>query len=620
MSYSELKKQLKDYASVVWQPDDIIELRFLPVGKERQKWVTASDIEGEAEWLSFVEKKRANIYAGVLPRTEKGGSKQEDVVQGSVVWADFDHMTPQEAWKQSKKSGMLEPTMVVATGHGAHLFWKLDKVQPAIKIVELAKNLAVMVDSDPSVADAARILRLPGFTNWKSEPWTHAEMKYCNLDNVYSLIDLKSAIKIKEPERPRVKSQAPADKSKYDRAISYVMKIPGDTKGGRTAAAYKVAACCLIDFTLSDGEAMQILRSWDDMKNNPPIGSDSTYKAGELERILAHAKRYGKKMPGSMDRNVIPKFEIKGPKAESNITDSMKKELSLQIEGKRNVIPLPWKILNNSTKALRPGSVIILAGPIKTGKSFFLNTIAMELEDQKIPWSYLPLEDTKQDFAWRCLAILENDYTMIDMDMEGAHKRGDKLEQNKKFIDKIMLSVSENPRVGHKDVNGDSIVPPIPSKSVTAWARRSLKKSKVIFIDPFSQIEFDARNRYEEEGEFIRELLAIASDTGGIIVLALHATKRSGVVQDVPLTDGDVQGSAMLTRLAHVTMIISGHDDIESEVLSRGGRETVLHNRTIFIAATRNGGGTRSKIAFSQGSMGPTFVEHGVIVPKKKVK
>jgi len=73
------------------------------------------------------ERTRANIFFGVCPRF--GTSGQYDLAwQIRVIrtlWADVDHCTVDEALERCKAAGVPEPSIIVASGNGAHLYWVL---------------------------------------------------------------------------------------------------------------------------------------------------------------------------------------------------------------------------------------------------------------------------------------------------------------------------------------------------------------------------------------------------------------------------------------------------------------------------------------------------------------
>jgi hypothetical protein len=74
----------------------------------------------------------ANLFFGVCPRF--GGSGKFDLAWQirtiRVLWADLDHCTPEEAVKRCKEAGLPEPSIVVCSGNGVHLYWLL--VEPFV--------------------------------------------------------------------------------------------------------------------------------------------------------------------------------------------------------------------------------------------------------------------------------------------------------------------------------------------------------------------------------------------------------------------------------------------------------------------------------------------------------
>lgn len=284
----------------------------------------------------------------------------------------------------------------------------------------------------------------------------------------------------------------------------------------------------------------------------------------------------------------------------------------------RTALALPWPDLDHQTSMLRPGTVSIVGGPTKTGKSFLLMQIALHLHQQGVNWSYLPLEDSRKEFGLRAVACSENTYTMIAIDQGSATYRSNTLKAHEEWLAEVLRHVTENPRTGCKDSQGKTVIPRIPWQAVLQWTEEHAKDSKLVIIDPLSQIDFDTRNQNAEEADFIRRLLAIAQDTQACIVLAAHAVKRRGHDATLPLTEGDLQGSAMLSRLVHTLIMLEAHEERAADIY--GYEQAELHNRTIYISAARNGAGTRQRVAFRQMPDGPEFQEIGVMLPKMKAK
>lgn len=301
--------------------------------------------------------------------------------------------------------------------------------------------------------------------------------------------------------------------------------------------------------------------------------------------------------------------------------DKLYASIDAQKRGELITLPFPWRRLFLSSKALRPGSLTILSGPSKTGKSYFTMSIIRQIHELGQTWAYLPLEDDRSDWMFRMLAILEEDYKMTDVDQEGADYRAQIAKKREAEIKEYLRHVTENPYAGQQNASGQTEIAKVDGKRVLAWITRAVKKARVVVVDPLSQIEFVGKNKHEEEAAFVRQILGVVKDSGASLILVTHTVKRSGAAATMDLTAEDVQGSAMLTRLAHTTILLDAHELSEREVSAPGGHTAnVMSNRTVTIAVSRFGDGSRSRIAFRQEKDRPVFTELGFIVPKKKKK
>lgn len=304
---------------------------------------------------------------------------------------------------------------------------------------------------------------------------------------------------------------------------------------------------------------------------------------------------------------------------DSNDIDEMFSELQTQESGETVTIPLPWTRLSSGCDGLRPGTLTVIAGPLKTGKSFFVMNIIKSVQDMGLSWSYLPLEDDRKSWLWRMLAILDGNYAMTKFDQEGAGNRAATLLKYQPEIARYMANVTQNPRVGVRNSFGETVIPPVTGDNVLSWVGRAAKKSRVIVVDPLSQIEFPGNKPYEQEAAFIRKALGIIQDTNSSMILVAHTIKRSGANAAIDLSAEDVQGSAMMTRLAHTTLLID-RCELQTRPIARiGGTVTDEEiNRVVTIAASRNGGCSGSKLGFLQGLERPSFTELGFLAPNKK--
>ncbi|MHC4541334.1 MAG: hypothetical protein ACYS74_16400, partial [Planctomycetota bacterium] len=130
-----------------------------------------------------------NIYAGVNPRKLKGISGDDGVLLARCLFADFDGIPPGNGCGPSEfvlmrieEAGLANPTLVISSGHGVHTYWRLSEpVQDLDKWKQLQERLICGLESDKSIKNPERIMRLPGFLNVKEEPHTESFIVYMDV-------------------------------------------------------------------------------------------------------------------------------------------------------------------------------------------------------------------------------------------------------------------------------------------------------------------------------------------------------------------------------------------------------------------------------------------------------
>ena len=79
--------------------------------------------------LKVARVEKANIFFGVCPRSGRKG--QHDLAWQirtvRVLWADIDHVTVAEALQRIQAAGLPEPSIVVNSGNGVHVYWILSE-------------------------------------------------------------------------------------------------------------------------------------------------------------------------------------------------------------------------------------------------------------------------------------------------------------------------------------------------------------------------------------------------------------------------------------------------------------------------------------------------------------
>ncbi len=329
----------------------------------------------------------------------------------------------------------------------------------------------------------------------------------------------------------------------------------------------------------------------------------------DLSDIGTGTKQQASPIVAAIDERINPSSDIQ----------EMMKEAERQTFGEMISIDTPWRALNRGSDCLRPGTVCVLSGPTKVGKSYFIMNLIASIHQQGIAWRYLPLEDDRAQWCWRMLAIIEGDYNITSTKQEFGAIRRQAIERSGNILETYARNVAQNPRAGVRMVEGKAIVPELPYQMVTDWAAKAVTEARVVVIDPLAQIDFNGRDIAREESALVRQLLGCVAGKESTIILVTHVVKRPGAAAAVQLSADDVQGAVNLTRLPQTTLILDAHDVKESDVYCAGGLiKKVTHNRTLLIAAARNAGGTRSRIAFNQSADRPHFEELGVISGRNK--
>lgn len=243
-----------------------IEIRPFPVGSDR-KWIPINNITNP----TIPEDK--DIYVGVATR-EKGKGTKEDIVEIPAVWVDIDFKdTTKEEVEKHLDTFKLEPSIVVNSGRGLHLYWILKN--PATygdvkRIEDINRRIVKHFGGDKAAVEAARILRLPGTYNQKYNPARLVILESTN-DYLYDLSDFDFL--------PPAKSVVMAAPSAVKSSGATSTFLYGVHKGERHNKAVSLAGR-YSNLGLSKAETQSILSDWN-QKNTPPLLDDELNKTVE---------------------------------------------------------------------------------------------------------------------------------------------------------------------------------------------------------------------------------------------------------------------------------------------------------------------------------------------------
>jgi KaiC/GvpD/RAD55 family RecA-like ATPase len=183
--------QCIDFLGAIFEPEDIIEFRPLPPAAGR-RWAPLPEIPDIVEWLERINKdenQRAHAYFGANPRRGIGASQAEGVALARCLFADFDGgVVVEDALSRVKAAGYPMPTAILESGGGVHCWWRLEQSVDDAELWHLRmKAMAAALGSDQSICDWPRIMRLPGFVNWKHEQRPLAHLYDCDATRVYRM-------------------------------------------------------------------------------------------------------------------------------------------------------------------------------------------------------------------------------------------------------------------------------------------------------------------------------------------------------------------------------------------------------------------------------------------------
>lgn len=195
--------QLEAFLGQLFAPTDVVAIRAIETWQREDKrasrlsaqaWLTPDELVGQySRFLELNEKRRANIYFSVCPRRTRSTNEVDTV---RCLWADIDHREPDDVLS-SLPTVVPRPSVIVASGHGTHLYWRLSapvKVadrESRDRVEGLLRNIYVEIGGD-KVQDVTRLLRLPGFWNTKCDR-NSVPRKACTLHQVNDVTHSLSA-------------------------------------------------------------------------------------------------------------------------------------------------------------------------------------------------------------------------------------------------------------------------------------------------------------------------------------------------------------------------------------------------------------------------------------------
>lgn len=344
----------------IFEADDLLEFRTL--GRVvSSRWARLGEAAAKIEELAGLGQ-GVQVYFGANPRSREGGTAK-DVALSRCLFADFDGgTTVEQARLRWQDACIPEPTVIVSTGGGVHAWWRL--LEPVTDLADWTmrqKALARRLGADQSCTDAPRIMRLPGFVNWKYPHRPLCVVESCEPDNAYSLEEFPEPVQLEEqPASEEVVPGSLGDLSRRFLGDGYL--LPGH---GRRDTIYTVACDMKArQWVQADAEAA-IMRRARLLGLTPDDLAD-------LPRQIGNAFR-GDRLP------------LQGPAEKTlPVVQKLAPELTPVSLGSlcRQQVPMRPEIIHG---LLRETEIMNIVSAPKCGKSWLVNDMAICLAAGK-PW------------------------------------------------------------------------------------------------------------------------------------------------------------------------------------------------------------------------------------------
>ncbi len=275
----------KKFLTLLMKPRCHMELRAIKVGGGvvGRQW---ADNAEEVEKFSLRYGRDAEIYMGVAPRTGRGGTLA-DCALPTALWIDADD---EKAARAELALFELDPSMMVRSGRGLHVYWLLNGKGPRDQdqVKQALRQLATRLEGDIKSAEPAHILRVPGTMNHKYVPFRPVEVEYIRDDLRYKIEDILSAT------TPTSKPRSAA----FLKGRAYLADLDPAVQGEHGDDATYRAACVLVrDLGLDEADSLELLREWN-QKCIPP------WTEGDLLKKIHGAENYAVGDRGAADPSI----------------------------------------------------------------------------------------------------------------------------------------------------------------------------------------------------------------------------------------------------------------------------------------------------------------------------
>jgi hypothetical protein len=130
-------------------------------------------------WLAHENARGANIYVSANPlRPGSRKRTKESIASVRHLYIDIDTDGDTRLAMLLLSDSVPAPTAILSTSPGKYqVLWQVDGFDFDLQETTL-KQIAIAFGGDPACTDCNRVLRVPGFQNWKYDPAGHVIVEY----------------------------------------------------------------------------------------------------------------------------------------------------------------------------------------------------------------------------------------------------------------------------------------------------------------------------------------------------------------------------------------------------------------------------------------------------------
>jgi len=254
----------------------------------------------------------AGIFAAVNG-TSPDGRKKRDIQTIRCVWADLDEKNATEPFDFSVLP--LQPTMVVRSGHGTHLYWCFitalianpETNQCVETLMRAIQKTLQTFGADKQVCDISRVMRIPGFYNMKRGPYPLVEL-LSNDGPRYAIEEIEAAFPQVNEEKdsrripPRGDSGVNRGGQAVDsdrgvtlqKAAEYLAECdPAISGDAGHATTFNTALKVISGFDLTIHEAIELMDEYNQTCLPPWTDEEMLHKIEDAHRVAQESNHRG---------------------------------------------------------------------------------------------------------------------------------------------------------------------------------------------------------------------------------------------------------------------------------------------------------------------------------------